>query len=118
MSANCPACAGVAPLCAACRAQSYGWLKGTAGARGLVWGRQVAARAPGRVWPAWEASPRLRARALGLVADLGRGDAELLERLGRECAAVAGGEYTNPDPRPGSVAFTVADGILRGDRRR
>ena len=48
------------------------------------------------------------------MADLGRGDAELLEQLGRECAAVAGGEYSNPEPRPGSVSFTIADGVLRG----
>ena len=103
---SCPACASPSSLCSPCRDQSWGWLRSTAWVRGVRWGASVRRKLPGRTWPGW--TPRTEAIARRRVADLAA-DAELADRLARECAEAAAEEYRRPSPRPGGVAFRVSD---------
>ena len=102
---TCSTCASRAPLCAACRAQRRAWTIGQARERGVAWAARVRSQRPGEAWPAWEASPRVRARAAELVRDLGSGDELLTAELAQACAAAAARAYARPPPAPGGVAF-------------
>lgn len=73
--------------------------------RGVRWAARVRAQRPGEAWPAWEAAPRVQARARELVRDLAAGDAELVEVLAQACADAAARAYAAPPAAPGGVAF-------------
>jgi len=101
----CDACNGHAPFCDACLAQRVAWHVGQARVVGQRWGASLRAVMPGRPWPTYETAVRLQVIAQRKVERFAAGDARLLDRLARECAAAARREYENQSAKPGSVSF-------------
>lgn len=89
---ECPACDKIENLCDICLAQAMGWLGGTAACRGFRWAERVLKRAPGKEWPAYDASERVRMLAIKQILDLTR-DKRLREALARDCADAARRRY-------------------------
>lgn len=97
--AVCPSCNDAASWCAACGGtSSSGAMMSTAGCRGAFWAEDVAhqqlASSPAcwPPWPAFDASPRVRAIALRKVADLG-GDERTRTMRARYCCESAARRY-------------------------
>jgi len=102
---SCLVCLGRAPFCDVCLAQRVAWHVGQARVAGRRWGASLHALMPGRPWPSYETSVRLREICRRKMTSLCAGDERLHDRLAREYEASARQEYTVPSASPGSVSF-------------
>jgi len=98
----CSTCGQTAPLCALCLDDLEVQLVGVARARGYWWGRSVRTVMRGQAWPTFEESERVQQIARRKVADIARGDEQLMERLARAAATAARAAYEDSTPVPGT----------------
>jgi hypothetical protein len=104
----CSTCTGTSPLCDACVDRHVMWHAGMARNAGRAWGLAIRRAGIVNEWPVYDGdgSAKLRAIAARKVAELAGGDARLLDRLARDCAAAAREAYES-GAAPGSVSFTL-----------